>query len=286
MRTVLRLGGASRFLRGTVRFGMRTVPLGKWDVRIRMPTVPLRLWTSRFAVRGSGGPRADKIGRMTSQEILQELESLGTEQNRKIYRKHGVNRDAYGVSYANLEKIRKRIKKDHALALELWESGNHDARVLATMIADPQAMSSEDLDAWAGSLIDPVEAGAFAKMASGSPLMHEKIDQWTAADHELVESAGWILLAHRAMKNGDSPDGDYERYLDVIEKDIHNRKNRVRYEMNGALIAIGGSNGRLTERALAAAAKIGKVEVDHGDTACKTPDAAGYIKKMLERKKK
>lgn len=221
---------------------------------------------------------------MTCHEILQELESLGTEQSRKIYRKHGVTRESYGVSYADLEKIRKRIKKDHALARELWESDKHEARVLATMIADPQAMSSEDLDAWAGSLIDPVEASAFAKMAAGSPLMDGKIDQWTAADHEMVESAGWGLLAHRAAKNGDSP-GD-ERYLDVIEKDIHNRKNRVRHEMNGALIAIGGSNGRLTERALAIAAKIGKVKVDHGDTACKTPDAAGYIRKMLERKKK
>lgn len=221
---------------------------------------------------------------MSCREVLQELESLGTEQNRKIYKKHGVNREIYGVSYANLEKIRKRIKKDHALARELWESGKHEARVLATMIADPQAMSSEDLDAWAGSLSDHVEASAFAKMASGSPLMHEKIDQWTAADHEPIESAGWTLLAHQAMNNGDST--DYERYLDVIEKDIHNCKNRVRYEMNGALIAIGGSNERLTERALAAAAKIGKVEVDHGDTGCKTPDAAGYIRKMVDRKKK
>lgn len=221
---------------------------------------------------------------MTCQEILQELESLGTEQNRKLYRKHGVTRESYGVSYADMEKIRKRIKKNHALARELWESDRHEARVLATMIADPRAMSSEDLDAWAGSLMDPVEAGAFAKMASGSSLMNEKIDRWTAADHEMVESAGWVLLAHRAMQDGDSP--DCERYLDVIEKDIHNRKNRVRHEMNAALIAIGGANGRLTERALAIAAKIGKVKVDHGDTACKTPDAAGYIRKMLERKKK
>lgn len=221
---------------------------------------------------------------MTCQDVLQELESLGTEQNRKIYRKHGVTRESYGVSYADLKKIRKRIKKNHALARELWESDKHEARILATMIADPQAMSSEELDAWVGSLIDHVEEGAFAKMASGSPLMHEKIDQWTAADHELVESAGWVLLAHREMKNGDSPDD--ERYLDLIEKDIHNRKNRVRHEMNAALIAIGGSNPQLTDRALAIAAKIGKVKVDHGDTACKTPDAAGYIRKMLDRKKK
>lgn len=223
---------------------------------------------------------------MSCQEVLRELESLGSESTRKIYRKHGVDREAYGVSYAHLEKIRKRIKKDHALARALWETGNHDARILATMIADPTAMSSEELDAWAKSLSNYTEADAFAKMAAGSPLVREKIDSWTAADGEWVESAGWVLLAHLAMKNGESPDGYYERYLDVIEKDIHNRKNRVRYEMNGVLIAMGGANERLTERALAAAAKIGQVEVDHGETGCKTPDAAGYIQKMQERKKK
>lgn len=223
---------------------------------------------------------------MSCQEVLRELESLGSESTRKIYRKHGVNREAYGVSYAHLEKIRKRIKKDHALARELWETGNHEARILATMIADPKAMSGEELDTWAKSLSNYTEADAFAKMAAGSPLVKEKIEAWTAADGEWVESAGWGLLAHLAMKNGELPDSDCERYLDVIEKDIHNRKNRVRYEMNGALIAIGGSNEKLTERALAAAARIGRVEVDHGDTGCKTPDAAGYINKMLERKKK
>ncbi|HSN85908.1 MAG TPA: DNA alkylation repair protein [Thermoanaerobaculia bacterium] len=223
---------------------------------------------------------------MNCHEVLQELESLGTEKTRKTYKRHGVTRESYGVSYADLEKIRKRIRKDHALARELWESGNHDARILATMIADPKAMSSQELDAWAGSLVNHVEAGAFAKVVAESPLKREKVDQWMEADEEFVESAGWVLLAHLAMQDGDSTDGGYERYLDVIEKDIHNRKNRVRAEMNGALIAIGGSNARLTERALAAAAKIGKVEVDHGDTDCKTPDAAGYIRKMVERKKK
>ena len=222
---------------------------------------------------------------MTCQDVLQELESLGSEKTRKTYKRHGVTRESYGVSYADLEKIRKRIKKNHALARELWESGNHDARILATMIADPREMSSQELDAWAGSLVNHVEAGAFAKIVAESPLKREKIEQWMAADEEFVESAGWVLLAHLAIQDGDSPDGGYERYLDVIEKDIHNRKNRVRHEMNAALIAIGGSNPRLTERALASAAKIGKVKVDHGDTDCKTPDAAGYIQKMVARKK-
>jgi 3-methyladenine DNA glycosylase AlkD len=221
------------------------------------------------------------------QETLHQLESLGTEQNRKTYRRHGVGENLYGVSWADLGKLQKKIKKDHALAVKLWATGNHDARILATMIADSKVMTSEELDAWAGSLTNYTETDAFSKLAAGSPLIREKIDRWTAADHEWIESAGWNLLAHLALgKNGDVPDDYYEKHLALIETDLHNRKNRVRYAMNSALIAIGGRNERLMEKALAAAAKIGKVEVDHGETGCKTPQAAEYIQKMAARKKK
>lgn len=223
---------------------------------------------------------------MELQETLHQLELLGTEQNRKTYRRHGAGENLYGVSWADLGKLQKKIKKDHALAVELWVTGNYDARILATMIADPKAMTSDDLDAWAGDLDNYVVTDAFSKLAAGSPLIREKIDRWTAADHEWIESAGWSLLAQLAMKDGDLSDDDYEKHLAVIEKDIHNRKNRVRYSMNSALIAIGGRNERLMEKALAAAAKIGKVEVDHGETGCKTPQAAEYIQKMVARKKK
>ena len=75
----------------------------------------------------------------TDTQVLQELEALGKEQTRKTYRRHGVGENQYGVSYADLGKLKKRLKTDHALALKLWASGNHDARILALMIADPAA---------------------------------------------------------------------------------------------------------------------------------------------------
>ncbi|MFP5284272.1 MAG: DNA alkylation repair protein, partial [Thermoanaerobaculia bacterium] len=145
---------------------------------------------------------------MDLHETLQQLESLGTEQNRKIYRRHGVGENAYGVSFANLEKLRKAIKKDHDLAMQLWATANHDARILATMIADPKKMTSEDLDAWAKSLGNYTETDAFSRLAAGSPFMREKFEQWTEADGEWIESAGWNLLSSLAMKDGDLPD-DY-----------------------------------------------------------------------------
>ncbi len=74
---------------------------------------------------------------MTVDDVLRELEALGSEQTRKTYRRHGVIEPLHGVSYGDLGKLKKRLKVNHPLALELWASGIHEARLLATMIADP-----------------------------------------------------------------------------------------------------------------------------------------------------
>jgi len=90
-----------------------------------------------------------------------------------------------------------------------------------------------------------------------------------------------------AISGGEDLSDEYlKETLDFIEKNIHISKNRVRHSMNGALIAIGLRNEALRPLALAAAARIGAVKVDHGDTACKTPDAASYIEKTLARRTK
>ena len=219
----------------------------------------------------------------TAEALLQELESLGTEQTRKTYRRHGVGDNQYGVSYAQLGALKKRIKRDHALARQLWASGNHDARILATMIADPAQMDDALLDTWAASLHNYVETDAFAALAGASPTARACVERWTPADEEWPGSAGWQVLGHLAMNDATLPDSTFTPYLATIQRDIHTRKNRVRHAMNGALIAIGSRNAALEAAALAVAAAIGPVIVDHGETGCKTPDAAAYINKTRAR---
>jgi len=90
----------------------------------------------------------------------------------------------------------------------------------------------------------------------------------------------------RTWLDASLPDEYFEKFLGVIERAMHSRKNRVRHQMNGALIAIGIRNPALEKKAVAAAERIGKVEVDHGETGCKTPDAVPYIRRAVERKKK
>jgi hypothetical protein len=102
---------------------------------------------------------------------------------------------------------------------------------------------------------------------------------------EYYRACGYTTLAV-ALKNGmDIPDSDCRRYLRTIQRELHSSPNRARYSMNNALIAIGIYKPNLTGEAVKAAKKIGKVEVDQGETDCKTPDAVSYIEKALQRKK-
>ena len=217
---------------------------------------------------------------------IRELESLGTEQARKIYKRHGVDGDLFGVSYANLDILRKKIKTDQELAEKLWATGNHDARILATMIADPSQINERLLDSWAKDLRYHVLADAFAGVAGKTPMARKKMEKWIKSNHEMIARAGWQVMAHLAMRDEELLDDYFEPHLEMIEREIHSQKNRVKEAMNGALIAIGIRNERLQEKALAAANRVGKLTVDHGETNCKTRDAAEYILKSARRKQK
>ena len=222
---------------------------------------------------------------MKVEDVLKKLEDFGTEQNQKIYRRHGVSGEMFGVSYANLGKIAKEIKKDHELAGRLWETENHDAQILATMVADPKQFSSKEIDDWSKSLSNYVVTDAFAKIVGQSEFAREKAEKWTDSGNEWLASLAWFLIAFLTNDKNLS-DAFFEPYLQTIETSIHNRQNRVRYAMNMALIAIGARNEFLQKQALIVANKIGRVEVDHGETGCKTPDAIEYILKTTEHRKK
>lgn len=220
----------------------------------------------------------------TAAAVLRELEGLGSEQTRKTYRRHGVKGEQFGVLYAPLGKIAKRLKTDHDLARELWASGNHDARILATMIADPAVMTGSELDRWIRDVDNYVLADALAGLASRTPVARKKMEKWTRATHEWIGRIGWGMLARLAMSDGTLADEDFDRYLAEIERRIHGSANRVRDAMNMAVIAIGLRGPVLQKKAVASAERIGRVEVDHGQTGCKTPDAIEYIRKVKSKR--
>ena len=219
-------------------------------------------------------------------DLLLELEMVGTEQNRKVYRRHGVNGYQFGVSFANLKRFAKRVGSNTPMAEMLWCSGVHDARVLATMVADVQTIMECLIDRWVDDLDNYILTDAFSDMVARTRFALKKADEWSASTQEWVGAAGWNLVAQLALHDPSLQNAYFLDKLADIESHIHQRPNRTRYSINNALIAIGVRNPELESEALALSDRIGKVQVDHGDTSCKTPNARTYILKTIRHRKK
>lgn len=223
---------------------------------------------------------------MTSKEILQELEGLKNEQYRKIFMNHGAPSSVLGVKVEDLKKIMKKTKKNHALSLELYNSGISDAMYLAGLIADEKQITREQLQDW-------VEKATWymlgeytvAWVAAESPHGYELGKTWIESDEETIACAGWSTLSSwLSITPAEQIDTEeVKNWIDRIVRDIHNAPNRVRYVMNGFVIAAGSFVPELTEYAVAAGEKIGKVHVDMGGTACKVPSIPDYIQKVKDK---
>lgn len=220
---------------------------------------------------------------MNADTVLAKLQRKGKPNTKQIYRRHGVTGECFGVSYADIEAFTRSIRCDHALSLELWQSGVHDARVLATKVADPDRVEPAELELWLSQVDNYVLDDAVSSLAARSPLASEIARKWIKSPNEWRAAAGWNVIAILAT-DGRLREATAKSLLPRIQKRIHKARNRARHAMNNALIAIGGSLEPLREQALQVAQAIGKVEVDHGKTGCKTPDAAAYIQKMTARR--
>lgn len=223
---------------------------------------------------------------MDLDSVMAALEAAGTEQTRKIYRRHGAHDPLFGVSYAVLGKLERSIRTDHDLGVELWATGNHDARMLAAKIVDPARFTVRLADRWIREADCYQSAGAVADVVARSPVARSRADAWRDRRGEWVASAGWGIVARTC----EDPDlwsaAELRALLRQIEEEIHGRPNRVRHEMNAAVICIALRDGNLRRQATAGARRIGSVDVDHGQTSCTTPDAIAYIDKAVAHRQK
>ena len=220
---------------------------------------------------------------MNLKEAIQQLEALGSKQTRKTWCRHGAVEPMFGVKFGDLTKLQKRIKVDQVLALELWHTGNHDARLLACMVADASAITETELKAWASEVKDSSTAEALAAFASRTPMAAKLREAWLA-DPKL-QRAGWSLVGHCAKDGASLDEAISLDYVKRIEADIHQAENWTRRTMMYVLIGIGGRNKTLRKAAEEAIRRIGPVAFDPGRTACEFPDPLPYIAKIWARKK-
>ncbi len=217
--------------------------------------------------------------RLSLHEVMAALQAAGSEQTRKTYARHGVSIPMFGVSFATLKTLYKQIKLDHELALALWNTGNFDARNLAVKVVDPSRMTPADLDRWSRDPTAAMCSSYVAHVSAEGPHARACADAWLTSADANQHVMGWKLVGALAMVDAGLDDAWFRPHLATIERDIHAVSNALRSVMNLSLIAIGCRSPALRDAATAAAQRIGKVHVDQGDTACKTPDAGPDIRK-------
>jgi len=219
---------------------------------------------------------------------MKELKSMGSESYKKLFVKHGAVEPFYGVKIEYLKKIVKRVKKNHQLALELYDTGNSDAMYLAGLIVDDAKMTKKDLQHWLKKAPwSMIYEYTVPWVAAESNYGYELALEWIDSNDEKIATSGWATLGGIvALRSNDELDiPKIKSLVQRVEKNIHKAPNRVRYVMNGFIIAVGSYIPELTSFAKDTSKRIGTVMVDMGDTACKVPSAADYIMKVEDRGK-
>ena len=219
----------------------------------------------------------------TVSQVMSALKKAGTEQTRKTFARHGAPENFFGVKVGDLKVIAKQIKGNQELACELYETGNTDAMYLAGIVADGSQMSKKQLNDWAKTAPwHMIAEYSVPGVASENPHSRELAMKWIKSKKDNIATAGWNTYSGVvAIKPDEELDlKEIESLLKLVENNIDKASERVKYTMNGFVISVGGYVKPLAGKAKATAKKIGKVEVEMGDTACKVPLATEYIAKM------
>lgn len=220
----------------------------------------------------------------TIDQVMTALEKAGNPLRIQTFARHGAPPERmFGVSVADMKVLAKKIKGRQELAYELYETGNGDAQYLAGMVANGGLMSKGLLDKWARQAIwQMVSEYTVPWVATESEHAHSRALRWMKAKRESVATSGWNTYSgYVAVTPDDELDLDeIEGILERIEGGIDSAMNRVRYTMNGFVIAVGSYVEPLSKRARATARRLGEVHVEMGGTSCKVPLATEVIAKV------
>jgi hypothetical protein len=219
---------------------------------------------------------------MKLKEVMAALEAKGSEQIKRIFLRHGATEPMFGVRVGDMKPIAKKLKGEQALALELFATGNGDAQYLAGMVADGRQMTAKQLQTWVDTAAwDMISGTTVPWVASEHPEGFALATKWIDSKNEQVARSGWNTLGALAatIPDADLPVAKFGQLLDRVVRDMPKAPGGTRYSMNSFVISVGTYIAPLGAKAVATARKLGKVEVDMGETDCQVPDAESYILK-------
>jgi len=196
------------------------------------------------------------------EQVLKRLQSLADPANVAGMARFGIRpKKVYGIATPELKGIARRIGREHRLALDLWKTGIHEARVLASLVADPVRFSEgqmerwvKDLDSWA--ICDACCFNLFGQ----TELAHTKALEWSTRSREFEKRAGFALMASLAFHDKKAPDSRMLEFLSCIEQESWDERNFVKKAVNWALRQIGKRNRKLNRAALRSAKAIQKLD--------------------------
>lgn len=194
----------------------------------------------------------------TKEAVLRELKSLANRQVRAKMAYFGVKvPKAYGISAPVLHTLAKQIGRNHSLAKELWSTGIHEAKILATLIGESEKVTAAEMEQWARDFDswDVVDAACCYLHAQAKPAWSKAIS-WSRRREEFVKRASFSLIAYVSYKDKTAPDKRFVRFLRTIEREAYDERNFVRKAVNWALRNIGKRNLRLNREAIRAAERV------------------------------
>jgi 3-methyladenine DNA glycosylase AlkD len=218
---------------------------------------------------------------MTCKEILKQLEAMGDPKARAMYARHGAGENQFGVNLAKLRALAKEIKANHPVALELWATGNVDARLLAVLLMKPKELSADDLDAMMQDvsyfkIADWLISNVVGKTKHGD----EMRKRWRDSKKDCVARAGWNLMTDTVVADGSVASAT----LDVIEKKMKKAPFRTQEAMNYCLVRIGADYPEHRQRAIDIANKLEVLKDYPLPKGCTSPFAPIWIDLLVNGK--
>ena len=222
-------------------------------MKARSPSSSIRTTRSKLCAVS-----AQSKSHWTKAAVLQELKSLADPRVRAKMEYFGVRvPNAYGISAPILHAFAKQIGKSHALAVELWSTGIHEARILATLIGESEKVTAAEMERWARDFDswDVVDAACCYLYPQVKPVW-SKTAAWGRRPEEFVKRAAFSLIAYLSYKDKQAKDAHFRECLRIIEREAWDERNFVRKAVNWALRNIGKRNLRLNREAIRAAERI------------------------------
>jgi 3-methyladenine DNA glycosylase AlkD len=167
----------------------------------------------------------------------------------------GANR--LGVRVTDLRRLARGHRRDHPLAMELWSSGIHEARILATLVDDPAAVTKTQMERWVRDFDSwDIVDGACGNLFDQTPFAYDKALEWSGRKPEFQKRAGFALMAYIAVHDKSARDTAFKPFLGAIVREANDDRNFVRKAVNWALRQIGKRNQALHKEAIETALRV------------------------------